>query len=280
MRGMGSNLKALALVAVLGTALLGSCAGGSTTALPGPFVPGGNNNDGGNTPTSGSDNPTVIGGGGGGDTDLNLPGSGGAGHGASYVPTISVPGAESFSNDAPAGTDDVDAWLINCVETLPDGNAGVFQNETLQNWAYAIFDGCNEARVQNGLAPMQYEPHLEVLAQAHARDMALRNYFSHDCPDGVLMWDRWQAIHVPYTNWAGENAAMGQETAQEVVQQWLSSPGHRRNLLNSQAEWGAVGVYFDASDSSMPIKVIMEYASFRDDPATNDWYDRGDVYRK
>jgi uncharacterized protein YkwD len=281
-----NKLRLTAAAVLLGSALLASCGGAGVTIGPGlSFTPppGNSNNDdndGGTTPVSGSDHTVIVGDGdGSSDTDLNLPGTGGADHGASYMPAITLPAPESFTNDAAPGEDDVQAWIKNCVETLPDGSSGVFQNESLQNWAFAIFEATNRARVAAGLAPLEYEPNLEVLAQAHARDMALRNYFSHDCPDGVLMWDRWQALRVPYVNWAGENAAMGQETAQEVVDQWLSSPGHRRNMMHAEAQYCAVGVYFDASDSSMPIKVIAEYANFRDDPASHDWYQRGEVYR-
>jgi len=31
---------------------------------------------------------------------------------------------------------------------------------------------------------------------------------------------------------AGENIAMGQRTPQEVVNAWMSSPGHRSNILS------------------------------------------------
>ncbi|MDQ3022894.1 MAG: hypothetical protein M3R04_00710, partial [bacterium] len=108
-------MRVMALAAVLGTALCASCAGGASVTTS--FKPSGtdsSNNPVPSTPVSGSDQTVVVGGGGGGsDTDLNLPGSGGADHGASYLPAITVPVVESFSNDAAPGTDDVDAWLIN-----------------------------------------------------------------------------------------------------------------------------------------------------------------------
>jgi uncharacterized protein YkwD len=282
-----TNFKWMSLVALLVVAAMSaSCAGGAgvTTGPALTFRPGTSNNDvDGGATTIGTGNGGNSSGGGSLDTDLNLPGGGGGSttpSGNAFTPAITVPATESFANDAEPGEDDVTAWVKNCFETLPQGRSGVFQNASLQGWALAIFDETNRVRAANGLAPMEYEMHLEALAQAHARDMGLRDYFSHDCPDGVLMWDRWMAMRIPYAEWAGENAAMGQETAREVVEQWMQSPGHRKNMLHTSAAYCGVGVYFDASDRDMPLKIIMEYADFRDDPATNDWYQFGDVYRQ
>jgi uncharacterized protein YkwD len=268
------------VVSTAALSLLTSCGGGGgTTTSPGLGInlPGsGGSRPSGSTGGTGTTRPGT-----GSDTDLNIPGGGGA-VGTGFMPSITVPPTESFSNDAAGVADDVDAWLINCVESLPStrSGSGVFQNESLQNWAYAIYEAANAAREAEGLEPMQYEPHLEVLAQAHARDMALRDYFGHDSPDGVLMWDRWLAMQVPYCNWAGENAAMGQETVSEVIEQWLRSPGHRKNLMKESAQWCGVGVYFDPSERDMPLTIIMEYANFRDDPMTHQWYERGDVFTR
>ena len=44
---------------------------------------------------------------------------------------------------------------------------------------------------------------------------------------------------------AGENIAMGQRTPQEVVQAWMNSEGHRRNILNK--DFTHIGVGFEQS---------------------------------
>jgi uncharacterized protein YkwD len=286
------NLNWMTLVALLVMALMSAgCAGGASAGSGSPlsFHPSGSDGTSGSTDNNVDPGATTVGTGGGGgntsggslDTDLHLPGGSGTGTatgGSAYSPAITVPPVESFANNANPGEDDVTAWLKNCFETLPQGG-NVYQNASLQAWADAVFDAVNVARRQNGLGPVEREDHLDALAQSHARDMGLRDYFAHDCPDGVLMWDRWLAMRIPYCNWAGENAAMGQESAQEVVNQWLNSPGHRKNMLHDSAEYAGVGVYFDTSDRDMPVKVIMEYADFRDSVTTNDWYQFGDVYR-
>lgn len=289
-RGRTNNKSKVALIALLLLAggLLGGCSG-DATGLTAAFMPrpGSNTTGGTQQPATGDvrndDADAVVNAGSGSDPGLNVPGAPGTGAGTGnnvYIPAIDVPEQESFVKQSHSGEDDIEAWLKNCYETLPDpaSPAGVYQNESLQNWAYTVHELSNRARKDNGLQPLRMHPNLEALAQAHARDMALRRYFSHDTPDGLLSWDRWMAIMPPYVNNASENAARGQETAQEVIDQWMSSPGHRRNLLNPDFEWTGVGVYFDPSDPEMPVHVIVEYGAFRDDPTAHDWYQRGAVW--
>ncbi|WP_346796921.1 CAP domain-containing protein [Halomonas sp. Bachu 37] len=71
---------------------------------------------------------------------------------------------------------------------------------------------------------------LEAAAEAHSRDMAENDYFSHTGPDGVGIQQRvserdyvWRAV--------GENIAAGQMSIAAVVDGWLESPGHCRNIM-------------------------------------------------
>jgi uncharacterized protein YkwD len=47
------------------------------------------------------------------------------------------------------------------------------------------------------------------------------------------MTARLKSAGVEY-GWAGENIARGQNDSQEVVEDWMNSSGHRRNILNSK----------------------------------------------
>jgi uncharacterized protein YkwD len=40
---------------------------------------------------------------------------------------------------------------------------------------------------------------------------------------------------------AGENVAAGQTTVEELMRDWMHSPGHRRNILGKFTEMGASG---------------------------------------
>ncbi|KAH6692138.1 hypothetical protein BKA61DRAFT_625047 [Leptodontidium sp. MPI-SDFR-AT-0119] len=70
--------------------------------------------------------------------------------------------------------------------------------------------------------------------------MAARNYFDHTSPEGVEVWDRvsnagyaWRAV--------AENIARDQTTPANVVDSWMGSEGHRRNILDCDLEHTGVG---------------------------------------
>lgn len=90
----------------------------------------------------------------------------------------------------------------------------------------------NQARAANGCRALVHDPKLHAAAERHSADMAARGYFDHTSPDGRDPGDRVQASGFsPIRTW-GENIAMGQRTAEQVVQGWLDSPGHRANIMN------------------------------------------------
>jgi stress response protein SCP2 len=93
-----------------------------------------------------------------------------------------------------------------------------------------VVDATNRERASAGLPPLQLEPRLGVAAQAHAEDMVGRRFFAHDTPDGRTVADRVLAAGYAYAVVA-ENLAAGQRSPAEVVQGWMSSPGHRANIL-------------------------------------------------
>lgn len=86
---------------------------------------------------------------------------------------------------------------------------------------------------------LRYDADLSVAAQLHAEDMAVNNYFSHDSLDGRTFVDRIAATTFEGDP-AGENLASGQQTPTEVVQAWLDSPPHCRNLMAKRFD--AVGL--------------------------------------
>ncbi|WP_162794942.1 CAP domain-containing protein [Nonomuraea lactucae] len=96
----------------------------------------------------------------------------------------------------------------------------------------AVVQLTNAARARNGCKALVHDPKLHAAAERHSADMAARRYFDHESPDGRDPGDRVRAAgFAPIRTW-GENIAMGQRTAADVVQGWLDSPGHRANIMN------------------------------------------------
>lgn len=88
-------------------------------------------------------------------------------------------------------------------------------------------------------------PTLRQVAYAHSKDMADRGFFDHTNPDGEGPGDRIDKTDYDYVAWA-ENIAAGYETPEAVVEGWMGSAGHRRNILNCVYLDIGVGYYFKA----------------------------------
>src|SRR5262245_33383446 len=95
--------------------------------------------------------------------------------------------------------------------------------------------GASCSGVQLGPVPaLSMKAALRESSRAHARDMALNDYFSHDSQDGRTFSDRIAAVGYRFSN-AGENIAAGSDTAEGAMQQWLdSTAGHCENIMSSK----------------------------------------------
>lgn len=78
---------------------------------------------------------------------------------------------------------------------------------------------------------MRWHTKLFDTAVSHALDMATNNYFSHVSLDGRIFSERISAVGY---DWAavGENIAAGQTSIDQVMTEWLKSPGHCANIMN------------------------------------------------
>ena len=99
----------------------------------------------------------------------------------------------------------------------------------------------NEERAAAGKSALKKNDELCDNAQVRAEEIS--DYFSHTRPDGT---ECFTAITVPY-GYAGENIAMGQRTPEEVMDCWMNSSGHKKNILSSN--YTSVGVGYDSSSN-------------------------------
>ncbi|HAQ07884.1 MAG TPA: hypothetical protein DCR24_10300 [Bacillus bacterium] len=97
----------------------------------------------------------------------------------------------------------------------------------------------NQERAKNGLKPLAADWQLSRVARYKSVDMRDKNYFSHTSPTYGSPFNMIRSFGVTYRS-AGENIAAGQRTPSEVVQSWMNSPGHRKNILN--ASYTHIGV--------------------------------------
>lgn len=89
----------------------------------------------------------------------------------------------------------------------------------------------NGYRKGAGCRELRWHQPTAGVAQRHSDDMVQRQFFGHVDPDGRSLAHRLAEGGVSYRI-AGENLAAGQPTAAEVLQDWMASSAHRRNIEN------------------------------------------------
>jgi len=108
----------------------------------------------------------------------------------------------------------------------------------------------NKARVENGLNPLKLDYDLCMAARYHSYDMGSQNYTGHatqDRPNNgskiVEVCGTFERIKKWKNNYnMGENIAAGSGSAEGVYNQWINSPGHKKNMFNSS--WTKIGIGF------------------------------------
>lgn len=113
----------------------------------------------------------------------------------------------------------------------PAGQPSTPSTAGINKVALQVINLTNNERKKNGLPPLQADASLSRVAQAKSNDMNAKHYFSHTSPTYGSPFDMMRDFGVTYRS-AGENIAMGQSTAQQVVSAWMNSEGHRKNILS------------------------------------------------
>ncbi|MHA7878469.1 MAG: CAP domain-containing protein [Saccharospirillum sp.] len=95
---------------------------------------------------------------------------------------------------------------------------------------------------------LTYQVSLGQAAEHHSQNMATYNFFSHTGSDGLQLRDRIEATGYAWRT-IGENIAAGQKTVAQVMEGWLESEGHCKNIMNDQfEEFGVSRVDNEAAD--------------------------------
>lgn len=112
-----------------------------------------------------------------------------------------------------------------------------------------LLTSTNAQRAANGASALTLNSKLTAAAQAKANDMATRNYWSHNTPEGNPPWVFIQNAGYSY-NKAGENLAYGFLSSDETVTGWMNSPSHKANLLDTQFKEVGFGIANNADYQS------------------------------
>jgi uncharacterized protein YkwD len=139
-----------------------------------------------------------------------------------------------------------------------------------------VHDLVNSERANKKANKLDFDRQLAEIARAHSADMARRQFFDHTNPDGKNATDRGRVAGYLcqkfysgfFTQGLAENIYRGnlysriritgsqrtydwyspEEIAREVVEGWMDSTGHRRNILEKTYGKEGIGIFIDADD--------------------------------
>jgi len=136
---------------------------------------------------------------------------------------------------------------------VPGTGTGIPEIESIRQ---EFLDAVNQARSvarMCGSTPcpatpaVEWNDNLAMAAYLHSSDMSIHEFFSHTGSDGTSPGDRITREGYDWRTY-GENIAVNYPTVSAVMQGWLESDGHCRNIMNPAfQEIGAAyaeGVYW------------------------------------
>jgi uncharacterized protein YkwD len=236
----GSAGTTVAGSAGAGTSGAGAQAGGGQGgSFAGSGGAGGNGGSvGGIAGSSGSAGMMTTGGSGGSGANA---GGGGGGAGGTSGSGGTGSGAGGTSGTAGSGEVPDEPYCAPTETWNPDYAAREAEIVVIVNRYRAEGANCGGQEMPPA-GPLSMDPNLQCAARVHTMDMAERDFFDHDNPDGDGPDDRMEAAGYDGRGW-GENIAAGNSTAEETMEQWMDSPGHCRNIMNDGYTLIGVGYY-------------------------------------
>jgi len=130
------------------------------------------------------------------------------------------------------------------VTMAPPANEGDYTTGSVAVQEENAFILLNQDRIRNGLPALTLDPALSELARKKSRDMHENNYFSHTSPTYGSAAQMLRTFGYSFTSVA-ENIAH-HATVEKSQAAFMSSAGHRRNILGSQWTKVGIGVWKDS----------------------------------
>lgn len=179
----------------------------------------------------------------------------GAGADASFTDTTLGPYEDLGVGIAPA---DDGALAISLLFAVPRSTELIRVTEPLRDLdavRRAVLERTNRARDEEGrrLLPVRENDDLDLVAQRYAERMLEEGFYAHVAPDGSDPSDRVAAVGYGPVLYLGENLAQGLFEPEEVVERWLNSSDHRRNILHPRAEEMGIGMALGDTDDGFRV---------------------------
>lgn len=105
---------------------------------------------------------------------------------------------------------------------------------TYSAYANEVLRLVNIERTNVGVAPLVLDEALCNAANMRAIEMDCTGVFGHKRPNDHSCFEVYDICNVEWQSACGENIAAGQATPEDVMKSWLSSAGHKANILSPE----------------------------------------------
>lgn len=105
---------------------------------------------------------------------------------------------------------------------------------TYSAYANEVLRLVNIERANVGVAPLVLDGALCNAANMRAIEMDCTGVFGHKRPNDHSCFEVYDICNVEWQSACGENIAAGQATPEDVMKSWLSSAGHKANILSPE----------------------------------------------
>lgn len=145
-----------------------------------------------------------------------------------YSVSYAIDRKQKYSANDQAVISIIDSWNApDAKETIAVTTQSGVKNVTgtfNMNAAKKIFMSVNEKRAAANLSTLSWDAALANAAKLRAAEITINN--SHTRPDGTSCFTAVKGM-------TGENIADGYKTPEIAMSEWMSSPGHKANILRS-----------------------------------------------
>ncbi len=141
-------------------------------------------------------------------------------------------------------SEDMGGYIFND-SLVPLGPEASGPAEEQHPFLQQVVDLVNEERAKVGAGPLVMDVQLNKAAQIRA--VEIYTLFSHDRPNGSRYRTVLDENGISYSG-CGENVAYGFKTPKEVMNAWMNSEGHKKNILNPS--YTTIGIGYDKGSNS------------------------------
>lgn len=180
-----------------------------------------------------------------------------------FFPTIGRPLGGKHTPSETVTPTTISTETATAMQMTPFNASEMERFESVEPFEQRIHELTNNQRQEHGQEIVEWSDDLAYIARVHSKDMALREYFSHESPEGDDVGDRAVRFGLDFLSY-GENiyvtTILNRNSiygiTKEIVNSWMESEGHRDIILDPKFDSEGVGIYLQENEALLATQVF------------------------